>query len=232
MGEASGTEVPGAGRAVQFSIIHSPFSIEKRGNQVKRPDYTIRRAAERDAAALLDIYAPYIRDTVITFEYDVPTAEEFAARIGETAALHPYLVCERDGRPVGYAYAHRIRERAAYDWAAELSIYLAPEAQGQGVGTALYQCLTDLLVLQQMRVLYGCVTLPNGKSQKLHEKLGFSLVGVWHGSGWKRNGWHDVGWFEKRIGACCIPQPVVPFEKLDRKKIQACLHRYTEKLNY
>ena len=198
---------------------------------MKRPDYTIRRAAERDAAALLDIYAPYIRDTVITFEYDVPTAEEFAARIGETAALHPYLVCERDGRPVGYAYAHRIRERAAYDWAAELSIYLAPEAQGQGVGTALYQCLTDLLVLQQMRVLYGCVTLPNGKSQKLHEKLGFSLVGVWHGSGWKRNGWHDVGWFEKRIGACCIPQPVVPFEKLDRKKIQACLHRYTEKLN-
>lgn len=198
---------------------------------MKRPDYTIRRAAERDAAALLDIYAPYIKDTVITFEYDVPTAEEFAARIGETAALHPYLVCERDGRPVGYAYAHRIRERAAYDWAAELSIYLAPEAQGQGVGTALYQCLTDLLVLQQMRVLYGCVTLPNGKSQKLHEKLGFSLVGVWHGSGWKRNGWHDVGWFEKRIGACCMPQPVVPFEKLDRKKIQACLHRYTEKLN-
>ena len=198
---------------------------------MKRPDYTIRQAAERDAAALLDIYAPYIRDTVITFEYDVPTAEEFAARIGETAALHPYLVCERDGKPVGYAYAHRIRERAAYDWAAELSIYLAPEAQGQGVGTALYQCLTDLLVLQQMRVLYGCVTLPNGKSQKLHEKLGFSLVGVWHGSGWKRNGWHDVGWFEKRIGACCIPQPVAPFEKLDRKKIQACLHRYTEKLN-
>ena len=193
--------------------------------------FTIREAAERDAAALLDIYAPYIRDTVITFEYYVPTAEEFAARIGETAALYPYLVCERGGQIVGYAYAHRIRERAAYDWAAELSIYLAPEAQGQGVGTALYQCLTDLLVLQQMRVLYGCVTLPNGKSQKLHEKLGFSLVGVWHGSGWKRNCWHDVGWFEKRIGACCIPQPVVPFEKLDRKKIQACLHRYKEKLN-
>ena len=193
--------------------------------------FTIREAAESDAAALLDIYAPYIRDTAITFEYDVPTAEEFVARIADILKTHPYLVCEQDGKPVGYAYAHRIRERAAYDWAAELSIYLAPEAQGQGVGTALYQCLTDLLVLQQMRVLYGCVTLPNGKSQKLHEKLGFSLVGVWHGSGWKRNGWHDVGWFEKRIGACCIPQPVVPFEKLDRKKIQACLHRYTEKLN-
>ncbi len=193
--------------------------------------FTIREAAESDAAALLDIYAPYIRDTAITFEYDVPTAEEFVARIADILKTHPYLVCEQDGKPVGYAYAHRIRERAAYDWAAELSIYLAPEAQGQGVGTALYRCLVDLLAMQNLRILYGCVTLPNGKSQKLHEKLGFSLVGVWHGSGWKRNGWHDVGWFEKRIGACCIPQPVVPFEKLDRKKIQACLHRYTEKLN-
>lgn len=193
--------------------------------------FVIRRAAESDAPALLDIYAPYIRDTAITFEYDVPTAEEFVARIADILKTHPYLVCEQDGKPVGYAYAHRIRERAAYDWAAELSIYLAPEAQGQGVGTALYRCLVDLLAMQNLRILYGCVTLPNGKSQKLHEKLGFSLVGVWHGSGWKRNGWHDVGWFEKRIGACCIPQPVVPFEKLDRKKIQACLHRYTEKLN-
>lgn len=198
---------------------------------MKRPDYTIRRAAERDAAALLDIYAPYIRDTVITFEYDVPTAEEFAARIGETAALHPYLVCERDGRPVGYAYAHRIRERAAYDWAAELSIYLAPAAQGQGVGTALYRCLIDLLAMQNLRILYGCVTLPNEKSQKLHEKLGFSLVGVWHGSGWKFDGWHDVGWFEKRLGGDGAAQPVIPFPKLDAQKIQECLQTHTEMLN-
>ena len=153
--------------------------------------FTIREAVPGDAPALLDIYAPYIRDTVITFEYDVPTAEKFAARIEETAALHPYLVCERDGQIIGYAYAHRIRERAAYDWAAELSIYLAPEAQGQGVGTALYRCLIDLLEQQRLRILYGCVTLPNEKSQKLHEKLGFSLVGVWHGSGWKFDGWHD-----------------------------------------
>ena len=193
--------------------------------------FAIRLAAACDAAALLDIYAPYITDTAITFEYEVPAAEEFAARIQETLATHPYLVCERDGVPVGYAYAHRIRERAAYDWAAELSIYLAPAAQGQGVGTALYQCLTDLLVLQHLRVLYGCVTLPNEKSRRLHEKLGFSLVGVWHGSGWKQNGWHDVGWFEKRVGACCTPPPVTPFARLDSKKIQGCLQRYTDMLN-
>lgn len=193
--------------------------------------FTIREAVPGDAPALLDIYAPYIRDTVITFECDVPTAEEFAARIEETAALHPYLVCERDGQIIGYAYAHRIRERAAYDWAAELSIYLAPEAQGQGVGTALYRCLIDLLEQQRLRILYGCVTLPNEKSQKLHEKLGFSLVGVWHGSGWKFDGWHDVGWFEKRLGGDGPAQPVAAFPQLDGQKIKECLHRYTEMLN-
>ena len=193
--------------------------------------FTIREAVPGDAPALLDIYAPYIRDTVITFEYDVPTAEEFAARIEETAAAHPYLVCERDGQIIGYAYAHRIRERAAYDWAAELSIYLAPEAHGHGVGTALYRCLIDLLEQQRLRILYGCVTLPNEKSQKLHEKLGFSLVGVWHGSGWKFDGWHDVGWFEKRLGGDGPAQPVAAFPQLDGQKIKECLHRYTEMLN-
>lgn len=193
--------------------------------------FTIREAVLGDAAALLDIYAPYIKDTVITFEYNVPTAEEFAARIGETAALHPYIVCERGGQIVGYAYAHRIRERAAYDWAAELSIYLAPAAQGKGVGTALYQCLIDLLEMQNLRILYGCVTLPNEKSERLHQKLGFSLAGVWHGSGWKFDGWHDVGWFEKRLGGNGSAQPVVSFPQLDKRKIQECLHRYTEMLN-
>ena len=193
--------------------------------------FTIREAVPGDAPALLDIYAPYIRDTVITFEYDVPTAEKFAARIEETAAAHPYLVCERDGQIIGYAYAHRIRERAASYWAAELSIYLAPEAQGQGVGTALYRCLIDLLEQQRLRILYGCVTLPNEKSQKLHEKLGFSLVGVWHGSGWKFDGWHDVGWFEKRLGGDGPAQPVAAFPQLDGQKIKECLHRYTEMLN-
>lgn len=193
--------------------------------------FVIRRAAAGDAAALLDIYAPYIRDTAITFEYDVPAAEEFAARIGDIARTHPYLVCERDGRPVGYAYAHNIRERAAYDWAAELSVYLAPAAQGQGAGTALYRCLIDLLAMQNLRILYGCVTLPNEKSERLHEKLGFAPVGVWHGAGWKFGRWHDVGWLEKRLGGDGAAQPVIPFPQLDGRKIQECLNRYTEMLN-
>lgn len=190
----------------------------------------IRRAVADDAAALLEIYEPYITDTVITFEYEMPAAEEFAARITDTLTQFPYLVCEWDGKPVGYAYAHHIRERAAYDWAVELSIYLAPAAQGYGVGTALYRCLIDLLERQNVRILYGCVTLPNEKSRCLHEKLGFVLTGVWHGSGWKFEQWHDVGWFEKRMGGDGPAQPVVPFPKLEEEKIQECLRRYTAML--
>ena len=140
-------------------------------------------------------------------------------------------MCERDGKPVGYAYAHRIRERAAYDWAAELSVYLAPAAQGQGAGTALYRCLIELLAMQNLRILYGCVTLPNEKSERLHEKLGFAPVGVWHGAGWKFGRWHDVGWLEKRLGGDGAAQPVIPFPQLDGQKIQECLDRYTEMLN-
>ena len=192
--------------------------------------FVIRRAAAEDAAALLEIYQPYITDTVITFEYEVPAAEEFAARITDTLADFPYLVCERDGKTVGYAYAHHIRERAAYDWAVELSIYLAPAAQGQGVGTVLYRCLIDLLEMQHVRVLYGCDTRSRVKSRRLHEKLGFALTGVWHGSGWKFARWHDVGWFEKRLGGDGPAQPVVPFPALDEEKIQECLCRYTAML--
>ena len=192
--------------------------------------FTIRRAGVGDAAALLEIYRPFITDTVVTFEYDVPTADEFAGRITDTLADFPYLVCERDGKPVGYAYAHHIRERAAYDWAVELSIYLAPEAQGQGVGTVLYQCLIDLLDMQNIRILYGCVTLPNEGSRRLHEKLGFVLTGVWHGSGWKFGRWHDVGWFEKRLGGDAPARPVVPSAALGGEKIDECLRRYTAML--
>lgn len=192
--------------------------------------FVIRQAAAQDAAALLEIYRPFITDTVVTFEYEVPAAAEFAARITDTLAFFPYLVCERDGKPVGYAYAHHIRERAAYDWAVELSIYLAPEAQGQGVGTVLYQCLIDLLDRQNIRILYGCVTLPNEGSRRLHEKLGFVLTGVWHGSGWKFGQWHDVGWFEKRLGGDGPAQPVMAFPALEPKKIQECLCRYTAML--
>ena len=195
-----------------------------------KPNFSIRCAHERDAADILEIYAPFIRDTAVTFEYEVPDTAEFAERIRETASLCPYLVCEKDGETVGYAYAHRVRERAAFDWDVELSIYLAPGARGHGVGTTVLACLIELLETQGFRHLYSCVTLPNEASIGMQKKLGFADAGVWHDSGWKFERWHDVGWFEKHIGAGA-PRPVVPFPQLDKQKIQECLQKYTEKLN-
>lgn len=107
--------------------------------------FIIRRAKAEDGAALCAIYAPYITDTTITFEYEVPTDAAFSDRIRETAAQFPYLVCEKDGEIIGYAYAHRIRERAAYDWDAELSVYLKQGTHGRGIGTVLLACLIELL---------------------------------------------------------------------------------------
>lgn len=193
--------------------------------------FAIRKAAVGDAAALLDIYAPYIQDTAVTFEYTVPPAAEFAGRIAETAADYPYLVLERDGVPQGYAYAHRLRERAAFDWDAELSVYLSPAVQGQGAGGVLYRCLIDLLERQGVRRLYGCVTLPNAASERLHTALGFVPAGVWHRSGWKHGRWHDVGWFEKMLGGAQAPQPIVPFGALPPREIEECLQTYTEMIN-
>ena len=176
--------------------------------------FIIRRAKAEDGAALCAIYAPYITDTTITFEYEVPTDAAFSDRIRETAAQFPYLVCERDGEIIGYAYAHRIRERAAYDWDAELSVYLKQGTHGRGIGT----------------VLLACLTMPNPGSVGMQHRVGFEDAGVWHKSGWKFGAWHDVAWFEKHVGGG-EPKPVVPFPELDGDNIQKTLNIYTEKLN-
>ena len=149
----------------------------------------------------------------------MPTDAAFSDRIRETAAQFPDLVCEKDGGIIGYAYAHRIRERAAYDWDAELSIYLAQGTHGHGVGTTMLACLIDLLELQGLRHLYSCVTLPNEKSIRMQRS-----------SPAKFDGWHDVAWLEKHIGSG-KPQPVTPFPALDEKNIQECLQKYMDKLN-
>lgn len=160
----------------------------------------IRPAKREDAAALLAIYAQYY-DTPITFEYPpLPTAEDFARRVEETSAHYPYLVAEEEGAILGYAYAHRLREREAYRWAAELSVYVKREMRGRGLGRKLYETLMEQLKAQGVRMVYGCVTAPNPASEGLHEALGFQRCGVFHKSGYKCGKWLDVIWFEKQIG--------------------------------
>ena len=187
---------------------------------------TIRLAVPGDALALLEIYRQYIQ-TPITFEYELPTLEEFTRRISDALKQYPYLVLEDQGRLLGYTYAHPEREWKAYQWNAELSIYLAPAAVGKGYGRRLYQALLDLLSLQGVRTVYGVVTSPNPASEALEKSLGFRLIGVHKNTGYKAGQWRDVLWFEKSLAPYdADPQPVLPFCQLDQQQVDRVLAAY------
>jgi phosphinothricin acetyltransferase len=158
---------------------------------------TIRRAdPERDAAACAEIYAPSVEATPISFELVPPDAAEFARRIAKYSATHQFLVAEEDGTVLGYAYACRWAERAAYDWSVETSIYVAAGRQGKGIGRALYAELFDRLRAQGFRVAVAGITLPNPASIGLHESMGFEPIGALRDIGWKEDGWRDVGFWQ------------------------------------
>lgn len=169
---------------------------------------TIRTAAPRDAAALLAIYAPYVEKTAITFEYDVPSPQEFEGRIARTLRRYPYLVAEAGGRPAGYAYAGPFQERAAYGWAAEASVYVRWDARWQGIGKALYRALERCLAAQGILNLNACIACPTGEDPYLdrnsigfHRHMGYRLVGEFRQCGCKFGRWYNMAWMEKHIGA-------------------------------
>ncbi len=180
---------------------------------------TFRFAEEADAPALLAIYGQYI-DTPITFECALPSVESFTERIRSIRAAYPYIVCEEDGRIWGYAYAHRQAERAAYQWNAELSVYLDRSRTGQGLGRRLYTALMEMLRLQGIHTVYALVTVPNEKSEGLHGSMGFRHMGTQRSTGYKDGTWRDVAWFEKQIApydpdpAPLAPIGQVPLERL------------------
>lgn len=159
----------------------------------------IRPANEADAGVLLAIYAPFVERTAVSFETDVPAIDEFAARIRRYGAQWAWLVAERDGRCLGYAYGSPHRARAAYRWSAETSAYVDPSAQRQGVGRALYLALFDALAARGYCNAFAGMTLPNDASAGLHRSVGFEAVGVFRRVGWKFGRWHDVGWMQRRL---------------------------------
>ena len=146
-------------------------------------DLCLQVAGDGDVRPMLAIYAPYVRDTAITFEYEVPTAAEFGARLHQVLPAYPWLVCRAPGQVLGYAYAHRHMERAAYGWNVECSVYVLGSARGHGVGRALYGALLELLRLQGVVNAYGCIAVPNEASEALHRAAGFSLLGRFPASG-------------------------------------------------
>jgi len=160
---------------------------------------SIRGALLADAGAILKIYAPFITDTCITFETEVPSMEDFSARIENIIRDYPYLVCEADGNIIGYAYASKHRERAAYKYSADVSVYVSPEYHRHGIGRTLYGNLFELLRKQGIYTVFAGITLPNEKSAGLHQSLGFTAAGVFHKDGYKFGQWLDVMWMEKPL---------------------------------
>lgn len=172
---------------------------------------TIRDALpERDAAACAAIYAPYVESTPISFEERAPDPLEMEARIGRYGATHPWLVAEDGGGAVGYAYACPHQERAAYRWAADVSVYVAANRRGEGIGRRLYEELFARLRAQNFQVACAGITLPNEASVGLHERLGFARIGVSPRIGWKTGRWHDVGWWQLELVPAGDGAPLEP----------------------
>lgn len=171
----------------------------------------MRIAQAGDAAAVSEIYAPYVRDTVISFEYEPPGDAEIAGRMAKVQAQLPWLVLEEGGRLMGYAYASPHRERAAYRWSVDAGIYVRQSAQRGGIGRALYERLFAALRLQGYHRVYGGITLPNAASVGLHEACGFTHIGTYRQVGHKFGAWHDVGWWGLDLGASSAPEPPDPF---------------------
>ncbi|WP_298463363.1 GNAT family N-acetyltransferase [uncultured Mitsuokella sp.] len=194
------------------------------GNEIE-----IRVATPDDAEALLAVYAPYVTDTAISFECEVPTIEEFRRRIAHTLQRYPYLVALRDGAIAGYAYAGPFVGRAAYDWSVETSIYVARHARRAGLGRALYTALENILREMGVLNLNACIGYPKKEDEYLttnsvdyHRHLGYAWVGRFHDSGCKFGRWYDMVWMEKIIGNHPEnPEPIRSFPEV-RAIIREC----------
>ncbi len=167
----------------------------------------IRSATEKDAGRLLEIYAYYVEKTAISFEYDVPSPEEFRRRIAHILEKYPYLVAEEDGVIVGYAYAGVFKGRAAYDHSCEVTVYVDRKAKGKGYGRALYEALEEALRKQGILNLYACIGDPieedeylTKNSEAFHRHMGYAKVGEFHRCGYKFGRWYNMIWMEKIIG--------------------------------
>ncbi len=183
----------------------------------------IRPASIKDAADIRKIYAPYVSDTAITFEYDIPDEAEFAGSIKKTLEKYPYLVAEKDGRIIGYAYAGTYRTRAAYSHTVEMSVYLEQSSRGQGCGRMLYEELERILKQQNIYILYACITSTDRENDgyltdasiHFHEKMGYRHIGKNEDCGYKFGRWYSVLWMEKVIAQRPEkPQDFLPYPKI------------------
>ncbi len=184
----------------------------------------IRLATPEDAAGILAIYAPYIQNTSYTFETEVPSVQEFAERIRSYLVNWPWLVWEEEGKVAGYAYGARYRERVAYQWCTESSIYMHDDFQKAGIGRRLYATLIEILKRQGFRNVYAVINLPNEKSVAFHEKSGFTHFATYEQVGYKLGKWKNVGWWRLVLNEFGDePAAPVKFSALDKSFLPALL---------
>lgn len=184
----------------------------------------LRIASESDAPGILAVYAPYIENTSFTFETEVPSISDFTERIKTYMVNWPWLVCEMNGTIVGYAYATRHRERTAYQWCVESSIYVHDKFQKKGIATALYTALFEILAKQGLRNVYAVINLPNEKSVAFHEGLGFIYFATYEKVGYKLGRWKNVGWWRLTLNEFDDdPVPPLKFSVLDKDFISEIL---------
>lgn len=179
----------------------------------------VRVAEPNDAAAVREIYAPYIEKTAISFEMHVPTVEEMRARIEEKLRFYPWLIAELDDEVVGYIYGGRFAPRAAYLWSVESSLYVSIHHRRNGIGRVMYDRLLPILQRQRFRMVYAGIALPNEASAGLHEAVGFRKVANFENAGFKFDAWHAVGWWAMdlcpELAANEKMEEPIPFPKVD-----------------
>jgi len=186
-------------------------------------DVSIRMATEADAEEILKIYSPYVTDTAISFEYDIPSVVEFTRRIKDILQMYPYIVALEEKRIAGYAYASAFKERAAYNWAVETTVYLKQDCRGKGLGKKLYLTLEDILKRQNIINLNACIAYTSvedvhldNSSMAFHEHLGYSKVAHFTKCGYKFGTWYDMIWMEKMLGEHPdSPDPVIPITEIE-----------------
>ncbi|MGC4057541.1 MAG: GNAT family N-acetyltransferase [Chitinophagaceae bacterium] len=194
--------------------------------------FMLRLMVPEDIAAMLAIYAPYVTDTAISFEYEVPSLEAYTERIAHIAQKYPCIVCEENGELTGFAYASEFRYRAAYQWCAESTIYLDQQHRGKGTGTRLYRSLMGLLERMGYTNVFAGVALPNEGSEQLHRKSGFREIGEFRDIGFKHGAWHSTRWYQLSLAAAApaTPQPPLSLQELisseGLSEIQTLLNNY------
>lgn len=190
---------------------------------------SIQVATPNEIPEVLQIYAPYILHTTITFEYEVPNHQAFAQRYHAIANQFPFLVCKINDKVAGYAYAAKAFSRAAYQWDADLSVYVAEDYWHRGIASALYRCLEQLLCLQGYCLLYALVTKENENSLAFHKHMGFVQTATLPKTGFKFGRWHDLVWLQKQIN-CQSAEPTVPipFHQLQKTRVQEILRKESD----